>query len=131
MNFEGTCLGSSLADSAQIWNWTFPTRGNLCKICMFLFWECLGTDAWKRCFLYSRAIRTCLSHTPGFLGWMTHLLLLLLDGQRCPGKIICQASPQAFENAHIQIGTKNHQDTALPWLYCMMQPIKKLINFFL
>jgi len=38
------------------------------------------------------------------------LLLLLLDGQECPGKTICLARLQAFENVLILIGTKNHQN---------------------
>ena len=42
------------------------------KFRVFLFRECWATDAWKRHFLYSCKIHTCLSRAPGFLGRTTH-----------------------------------------------------------
>ena len=48
--------------------------------------------------------------SPDSLRLVNSALLLAMDGQGCPGKIIYQARPQAFENAQILIGTKNYQD---------------------
>ena len=50
-----------------------PSRRNSHrKIRVFLFRECWATDVWKRRFLYSCKIHTCLSRSPGFLGRTTH-----------------------------------------------------------
>jgi len=39
-NFEGAYLGNGMVDSAQIWNWRCPSRGNLHrKFCVFLLRE--------------------------------------------------------------------------------------------
>jgi len=56
-----------------------PPRGNSHgKFCVFLFRECWATDAWKRRFLYSCKIHTCLSCTLGFLGRTTHYRVLII-----------------------------------------------------
>ena len=46
-----------------------PPQGNSHrKFRVLLFKECWATDAWKRRFIYSCKIHTCLSLAPGFLG---------------------------------------------------------------
>ena len=72
-NYEGAYLGNSLADSAQIWNWRCPTSREFTqKFRVLLFWECWASDAWKRRFLYSCKIHTCLLRALGFVGRTTH-----------------------------------------------------------
>ena len=43
--------------------------------------EYWATDAWKRRFLYSCKIHTCLSRAPGFLGRMTHYSVSWSDNE--------------------------------------------------
>jgi len=77
-NFEGAYLGNSSADSAQIWNWRCPTlRKSHRKFHVFLFRECWAKVAWKRRFLYSCKIHTCLSRV--LVSWTARHTTVCLD----------------------------------------------------
>ena len=47
------------------------------KFHVFLFWECWATVAWKRCFLYSCKIHTCLSRV--LVSWTARHTTVCLD----------------------------------------------------
>jgi len=74
-NFEGKYLGTTLADSAQIWNWRCPTPNEFTqKILCVSVQGVLSYRCMKQCFLYSCKIHTCLSHA---LGRTTHVTVCL------------------------------------------------------
>jgi len=76
-----------------------------------LLYSYLEYDRWFHD--YIRTANTEPSKPGGNIGLDTNsgnglISLLLLDGQGFSGKTICQARPQAFENAYVLIGTKNY-----------------------
>ena len=64
------------------------------KFRVFLFREFWATDAWKRRFLYSCKVHTCLSHAKGFFFLGPHdtlprVLILIVMNSRCKTRKLC------------------------------------------